>query len=87
MTPGANTARSGNVIELLGVTTVKVSYTIEGSALGNRPVHGEIEVSDEELAGLDDQARDALVSQWVENEVNNQVQWGWDIIQDDAKAR
>lgn len=62
---------------------MKIRYTIEGPALGIHPVHGEIEVPDEELAGLSDEARDTCIHEWVEAEVNNQVQWGWEPAEDD----
>ena len=58
---------------------MKVSATIEGPAIKLGGVYGEIEIPDEEVAGLDDKARDAVISKWVEEEVNNEVQWGWEI--------
>lgn len=57
---------------------MKVIYHITGSALGRDEVHEELEIPDQYLAGLDDQKRDELIDKWVEEEVNEHVQVGWD---------
>ena len=59
--------------------SVKISYTIEGPAVGIHPICDTIDIPDEELAGLGDKEREKLIQNYVQAEVENHVQWGWEI--------
>jgi hypothetical protein len=58
---------------------VKIRYSIEGPAVQLGGYHDEIEIDEDELPPRDDpEARGKAIGAFVEAEVENAVQWGWE---------
>jgi hypothetical protein len=60
-----------------------VEYSVEVSRAGWGTL-GEVEVPDAELAGKTDQERQAVITGYVQAEVENIVQWGWQEVSPDG---
>jgi hypothetical protein len=58
---------------------VRIRYSIEGGAIKLGGAGGEIEIDDAELPE-DPEAREEVISSHVQDEVENQVQWGWEEV-------